>query len=116
MSGIPDSSTSIPNYDDAIPKKYRGASVKTISELDIKSLFRTLDGLDQGFLDLVARIPDNDTELEQSSDPWLEPKGVKLHVDYSKLAAYNVRMIQALMERIELLETRARLNTSGMAP
>jgi hypothetical protein len=42
MSAIPDSSTPIPNYDDAIPKKYRGASVKTISELDIKSLFRML--------------------------------------------------------------------------
>ncbi|GMF18599.1 unnamed protein product [Phytophthora lilii] len=35
------------------------------------------DVLNQRFLDLVARIPDNDTELEQSSDPWLKPKGGK---------------------------------------
>jgi hypothetical protein len=59
------------------------------------------DVLDQGFIDLVAKIPDNDPELEQSSDPWLEPKGVKLSVDYPKLNVYNMRMIQGLMERIE---------------
>ncbi|EGZ29634.1 hypothetical protein PHYSODRAFT_469698 [Phytophthora sojae] len=34
--------SAIPNYDDAIPKKYRGVSVKTIPELDIKSFFRML--------------------------------------------------------------------------
>jgi hypothetical protein len=55
------------------------------------------DILEYGFLDLVAKIPDNDPELEQSNDPWLEPKGV----DYSKLAVYNMRMIQALIERVE---------------
>jgi len=53
---------------------------------------------------LVAKTPDNDTELEQSNDPWLEPKGVKLSVDYPKLSVYNMRMIQGLMERIDELE------------
>jgi hypothetical protein len=64
------------------------------------------DVLDQGFIDLVAKIPDNDSEIEQSNDPWLEPRGVKLHVDYSKLSVYNMRMIQGLMERIEELEAK----------
>jgi hypothetical protein len=64
------------------------------------------DVLDQGFVDLVAKAPDNDPELEQSNAPWLEPKGVKLSVDYPKLSAYNMRMIQELMERIEELETK----------
>jgi hypothetical protein len=62
--------------------------------------------LDQGFIDLVAKTPDNDTELEQSNDPWLELKGVKLSVDYPKLSVYNMRMIQGLMERIEELEAK----------
>jgi hypothetical protein len=62
------------------------------------------DVLDQGFIDLVAKTPDDDPELEQSNDPWLEPKGVKLSVDYPKLSVYNMRMIQGLMERIEELE------------
>jgi len=56
------------------------------------------DVLDQGFLDLIARIPDGSEELQTSTDPWLESLGVKLHVDYSKLSVYNVRMIQALIE------------------
>jgi hypothetical protein len=64
------------------------------------------DVLDQGFIDLVAKTPDNDPELEQSNDPWLEPKGVKLSVDYPKLSVYNMRMIQGLMERIESLEKK----------
>jgi hypothetical protein len=64
------------------------------------------DVLDQGLVDLVAKIPDSDPELEQSNDPWLEPKGVKLHVDYSKLSIYNVRIIQGLMERVEELEAK----------
>jgi len=64
------------------------------------------DVLDQGFIDLVAKTPDNDTELEQSNDPWLELKGVKLSVDYPKLSVYNMRMIQGLMERIEELEAK----------
>jgi hypothetical protein len=59
------------------------------------------DVLDQGFVDLVATIPDSDPLLMESNDSWLEPKGVKLHVDYSKLAVYNMRMIQSLMKRIE---------------
>lgn len=64
------------------------------------------DVLDQGFIDLVAEMPSDDPELEQSNDPWLEPKGVKLHVDYSKLAVYNMRMIQALIDRLTNIETR----------
>jgi len=64
------------------------------------------DILDQGFVDLVAKTPDNDPELEQSNDPWLEPKCVKLSVDYPKLSVYNMRMIQGLMERIEELEAK----------
>eukprot|EP00644_Phytophthora_capsici_P015308 jgi/Phyca11/113477/e_gw1.24.448.1 len=32
----------IPNFDDAIPAKYRGTTVKSIKGLDIKSLFRML--------------------------------------------------------------------------
>jgi hypothetical protein len=67
------------------------------------------DVLDQGFIDLVAKIPDSDPELEQSNDPWLEPKGVKLHVDYSKLSVYNMRMIQSMIERIEELAKKKRL-------
>lgn len=59
------------------------------------------DVLNQGFLDLIARIPDNDKELEQSIDPWLEPKGIKLSVDYPKLSVYNMRMIQELIERVK---------------
>jgi len=51
------------------------------------------DVLDQGFLDLVAKTPDNDPELNQSNDPWLEPNGVKLSVDYPKLSVYNMRMV-----------------------
>jgi len=62
--------------------------------------------LDQGFVDLVAKTPDNDPELEQSNDPWLEPKGVKLSVDYPKLSVYNMRMIQGLLDRIEELEAK----------
>jgi hypothetical protein len=62
------------------------------------------DVLDQGFLDLVARIPDSDPELTEGAHPWLEPAGVKLSVDYPKLTAYNMRMIQALIERVEELE------------
>jgi len=69
------------------------------------------DVLDQGFIDLVAKIPDSDPELEQSNDPWLEPKGVKLHVDYSKLSVYNMRMIQSMMERIEELEAKIAAST-----
>ncbi|GMF32924.1 unnamed protein product [Phytophthora lilii] len=34
--------SAIPNYDDTIPKKYRGASVRTIPELDMQALFRML--------------------------------------------------------------------------
>jgi hypothetical protein len=64
------------------------------------------DVLDQGFIDLVAKIPDSDPQLDQSNDPWLEPKGVKLHVDYSKLSVYNMRMIQGLLERIDNLEAK----------
>jgi hypothetical protein len=32
----------IPNYDNEIPKKFRSASVKTIPDLDINSLFRMI--------------------------------------------------------------------------
>jgi hypothetical protein len=64
------------------------------------------DVLDQGFIDLVAKTPDNDPELEQSNDPWLEPKGVKLSVDYPKLSVYNMRMIQGLMDQIIELNNR----------
>jgi hypothetical protein len=64
------------------------------------------DVLDQGFIDLVAKIPDSDPQLDQSNDPWLEPKGVKLHVDYSKLSVYNMRMLQGLLERIDNLEAK----------
>jgi hypothetical protein len=64
------------------------------------------DVLDQGFIDLVAKTPDNDPELEQSNDPWLEPKGVKLSVDYPKLSVYNMRMIQGLLDQITELNNR----------
>jgi hypothetical protein len=64
------------------------------------------DVVDQGFIDLVAKTPDSDPELEQSNDPWLEPKGVKLSVDYPKLSVYNMRMIQGLLDRIESLEKK----------
>jgi len=64
------------------------------------------DVLDQGFIDLVAKTPDNDPELEQSNDPWLEPKGVKLSVDYLKLSVYNMRMIQGLLDQITELNNR----------
>lgn len=64
------------------------------------------DVLNGGFLDLIARIPDSDEELENSKDPWLEPKNEKLHVDYSKISIYNMRMIQALINRIEELEKK----------
>jgi hypothetical protein len=64
------------------------------------------DVLDQGFIDLIAKTPDNDPELEQSNDPWLEPAGIKLSVDYPKLSVYNMRMIQGLMERVEELEAK----------
>lgn len=66
------------------------------------------DVLNGGFLDLIARIPDSDEELENSKDPWLEPKNEKLHVDYSKISIYNMRMIQALINRIEELEKKIR--------
>jgi hypothetical protein len=62
------------------------------------------DVLDQGCMDLVAKTPDNDPELEQNNDPWLDPKCVKLSVDYPKLSVYNRRMIQGLLDRIESLE------------
>jgi hypothetical protein len=71
------------------------------------------DVLDQGFIDLVAKTPDNDIELEQSKDPWLEPKGVKLSVDYPKLSVYNMRMIQGLMDQITELNNRLSIIENG---
>jgi len=90
---------------------YKSLSVKSYHWKAHPDKFKELgliaqDVLDQGFIDLVAKIPDSDPELEQSNDPWLEPKGVKLHVDYSKLAVYNMRMIQGLLDQITELNNR----------
>jgi hypothetical protein len=42
-------------------------------------------------------------------------KGVKLHVDYSKLAVYNMRMIQELMERIDNQQAQIDLLRAAMS-
>ncbi|KAG2886646.1 hypothetical protein PC129_g8505 [Phytophthora cactorum] len=64
------------------------------------------DLLDRGFVDLVSQAPSVDPELQNSSDAYLEPVGIQLSDQYPKLAVYNMRMIQDMLQRIEELEKR----------
>ncbi|KAL7994056.1 putative intramolecular chaperone auto-processing domain-containing protein [Plasmopara halstedii] len=62
------------------------------------------DVLDLGYIDLIEMTPNDDENLKFSSDPTLEPIGVKLSMNYPRLASYNMRMIQHLMAEIEALK------------
>ncbi|KAF1776085.1 Intramolecular chaperone auto-processing domain [Phytophthora cactorum] len=64
------------------------------------------DLLERGFIDLVAQTPNDDLELQHSSDPYLEPVGIQLSADYPKLTCYNMRMIQHLAQEIEDLKRK----------
>ncbi|GMF22824.1 unnamed protein product [Phytophthora lilii] len=45
-------------------------------------------------------------DIQEGEDPSLEPAKTQLNVDYSRIAAYNMKMIQHLLDRIEELEAK----------
>ncbi|GMF10680.1 unnamed protein product [Phytophthora lilii] len=45
-------------------------------------------------------------DIQKGEDPSLEPAKTRLNVDYSRIAAYNMKMIQRLLDRIEELEAK----------
>ncbi|KAE9065642.1 hypothetical protein PF010_g28116 [Phytophthora fragariae] len=89
-----------PLYDQGQVKSYRWKKKPdAVSEVGLIAQ----DILNLGYVDLVEMHHDDDPNLKTSSDPALEPIGVKLTVNYPRLAAYNMRMIQHLMAEIEAL-------------
>ncbi|GMF38166.1 unnamed protein product [Phytophthora lilii] len=47
-------------------------------------------------------------DIEEAEDPTLEPAKQQLNVDYSRIAAYNMKMIQHLLKEIENLRAMIR--------
>ncbi|KAL7678691.1 putative intramolecular chaperone auto-processing domain-containing protein [Plasmopara halstedii] len=45
-------------------------------------------------------------DIQEGEDPSFEPAKTQLNVDYSRIAAYNMKMIQHLLDRIEELEAK----------
>ncbi|GMF14453.1 unnamed protein product [Phytophthora lilii] len=45
-------------------------------------------------------------DIQEGEDPWLEPDKTQLNIDYSRIAPYNMKMIQHLLDRIEELEAK----------
>ncbi|KAE9066240.1 hypothetical protein PF007_g28548 [Phytophthora fragariae] len=92
-----------PLYDEGRVKSYRWKSKPDqYEELGLIAQ----DVLDLGYIDLIEMTPNDDENLKSSSDPALEPIGVKLSMNYPRLASYNMRMIQHLMAEIEALKKR----------
>ncbi|KAL7999998.1 putative intramolecular chaperone auto-processing domain-containing protein [Plasmopara halstedii] len=92
-----------PLYDEARVKTYRWKSKPDqYEELGLIAQ----DVLDLGYIDLIEMTPNDDENenLKFSFDPTLEPIGVKLSMNYPRLASYNMRMIQHLMGEIEALK------------
>ncbi|GMF34401.1 unnamed protein product [Phytophthora lilii] len=45
-------------------------------------------------------------DIQEGDDPSLEPAKTQLNVDYSRIAAYNMKMIQVLIVEIDRLKDR----------
>eukprot|EP00644_Phytophthora_capsici_P018655 jgi/Phyca11/132009/e_gw1.126.29.1 len=84
-------------YEEIEVKRYRWKkSPEKLPELGLISQ----DLLECGFIDLVEQVPNSDLNLQESTDDLYEPKGVQLSVNYSKIAVYNMRMIQEMIRDI----------------
>ncbi|GMF20415.1 unnamed protein product [Phytophthora lilii] len=45
-------------------------------------------------------------DIQEGEDPSVEPAKTQVNVDYSRIAAYNMKMIQRILDRIEELEAK----------
>ncbi|KAG2773269.1 hypothetical protein PC116_g25354 [Phytophthora cactorum] len=93
-------------YDEIEVKSYRWKS-QADKEPELGLIAQDL--LDRGFVNLVSQTENNDPELQNSSDAYLEPVDIQLSAQYPKLAVYNMRMIHDMLQRIEKLEKRLNL-------
>ncbi|KAL7684807.1 hypothetical protein Plhal304r1_c034g0107631 [Plasmopara halstedii] len=57
-------------------------------------------------IDAIRDLYHLSVNLQNSSDPILEPKGVRYSIDYPKITCYNMRMIQHLLDEIHELKAK----------
>ncbi|GMF16856.1 unnamed protein product [Phytophthora lilii] len=63
-----------------------------------------LKTLSQPTYDLISVFYRDD--IQEGEDPSVEPAKTQLNVDYSRIATYNMKMIQHILDRIEELEAK----------